>query len=322
MTDKKFSRRNFLKLGGLSAAGAAIGGTGFRAISFAEAQRLAQAPSVKYTYTADVMCPAECGLMVKVENGVASAIYGNPHVPYNAGTICSKGASGLQMAYNPNRIKYPMIRVGERGEGKFKRVSWDEAIAYIADKLTAIKKNYGPESIIMDTGDVTDKDTYWRLFLSFGTPNTTEHGALCDTPRRHGPRLILGGKRVEPDVMRPVYVRQPDGSLAKDMSYKNKLIIYCGWNPFVATRINYESRGTVGAKVENDCKVVVIDPSFSNTASKADAWLPIRPGTDADLFAAMLRYILENDAANGFIDWTFLDYADGWPDFDIAFRSW
>ncbi|MHB9100655.1 MAG: molybdopterin-containing oxidoreductase family protein [Sulfuricella sp.] len=325
MTEKKLSRRNFLKVGGLSAVGAAMGGAGFRAISLDEAQRLAQAPSVKYTYTADVMCPAECGLMVKVENGVASAIYGNPHVPYNAGTICSKGASGLQMVYNPNRIKYPMIRVGERGEGKFKRVSWDEAIAYIADKLTAIKKNYGPESVIMDTGDVTDKDTYWRLFLAFGTPNCTEHGAICDTPRRHGPRLMLGGKRIEPDIMRPVLLRQPDGTLKNDYSYRSKLIIYAGWNPFTATRINYESRGTVEAKLAG-AKLIVIDPAFSNTAAKADQWIPIRPGTDPDLFAAVLRYILEHDnpsdPSRRYIDWSFKDKSVGWDEFETEFRSW
>ena len=326
MADKKLSRRDFLKLGGLTAAGATLGGVGFRALSPAEARQLAQtAGEIKYTYTADVMCPAECGIMVKVENGVASSIYGNPYVPYNAGTLCSKGAAGLQMVYNPNRIKYPMLRVGERGEGKFKRVSWDEAIAYIADKLTAIKKDFGPESVIMDAGDVTDRDTYWRLFFAYGTPNSTEHGSICDTPRRHGPKIMFGGKRPEPDIMRPVLLRQPDGTLKNDYSYRTKLIIYAGWNPFTATRINYESRGTVGAKVAG-AKIIVIDPALSNTATKADQWIPIRPGTDPDLFAAVLRYLLEHDNPEDpfrrYIDWSFKDKSVGWDEFEAEFRSW
>jgi anaerobic selenocysteine-containing dehydrogenase len=177
----------------------------------------------------------------------------------------------------------------------------------------------------MDAGDVTDRTCYWRLFFGYGTPNSVEHGAICDTPRRHGPKLMLGGKRIEPDVMRPVLVRQPDGSLKNDYSYKTKLIIYNGWNPFVATRINYESRGTVGAQVETGCKVIVVDPSHTNTAAKADMWLAPKAGTDPELFAAMLRYILEHDNPNDpkrqYIDWSFQEYSEGWDEFLSEFKS-
>jgi len=324
---KNISRRNFLKIGGASTVGiASLGmlGTGFEGISATKAKRYLDEKS-KTVYTADVMCPSECALAVNVKDGIVSTIYGNQFSPYNSGTACAKGASGIQMAYNANRIKYPMIRVGERGEGKFKRVSWEEATNFIADKLIKIKKEHGPESVIMDAGDVTDRDPYWYLFRAFGTPHTVEHGAICDTPRRHGPKLMFGGKRIEPDLMRPVLVRQPDGSLKNDYSYKNRLIIYAGWNPFTATRINYESRGTVEAKL-NGAKIVVIDPAFSNTASKADKWLPIRPGTDPDLFAAMLRYILENNKDNDpfyqYIDWSFLKISIGWQEFFEEFKSW
>jgi thiosulfate reductase/polysulfide reductase chain A len=325
-SEKQLSRRDFLKLSGVGAASLAALqglGSGFKPIS-AAAVRAALQDNVKYVYTACVMCPAECGIKVKVENGVASAIYGNVYGPMNTNGVCAKGASGLQMVYNANRIKYPMIRVGERGEGKFKRVSWDEALDYIADKLIAIKKKIGAEAAIMDAGDVTDRDPYWYLFRAFGSPHVTEHGAICDTPRRHGPKIMFGGKRVEPDVMRPVLVRQPDGSLKNDYSYRTKLIIYAGWNPFTATRINYESRGTVEAKLAG-AKIIVIDPALSNTATKADQWIPIRPGTDPDLFAAILRYILENNDDNDpfrrYIDWSFQEYSQGWDEFLAAFKS-
>jgi anaerobic selenocysteine-containing dehydrogenase len=329
MTTKNttLSRRNFLKIGGLAAGGiAALGtlGTGFKAVSAAEAKRRLQAET-KTAYTACVMCPAECSLAVNVEGGVASTIYGNPYAPLNSGAACAKGAAGLQMVYNANRVKYPMIRVGERGEGKFKRVSWDEALDFMADKLLQIKKEHGAEAVIMDCGDVTDRDPYYYLFRAFGTPHTVEHGAICDTPRRHGPKLMFGGKRVEPDIMRPVLVRQPDGSLKNDYSYRTRLIVYAGWNPFTATRIVYESRGTVEAKLAG-AKIIVIDPAFSNTATKADQWLPIRPGTDPDLFAAVLRYILENhnddDPFRRYIDWSFLDYSQGWEEFEAEFKTW
>ncbi|HET9496341.1 MAG TPA: molybdopterin-dependent oxidoreductase, partial [Chloroflexia bacterium] len=326
MAEKQLSRRGFLKVGGLTAAAvAALNPVGaFKMLTAKDARKLSQ-EAVQYKYTADVMCPAECGLKVEVENGIASAVYGNPYVPYNAGTLCAKGAAGLQMVYNANRIKYPMIRVGARGEGKFRRATWDEALAYIADRLTNIKKTYGPESVIMDAGDVTDRDCYYRLFFAYGTPNCAEHGAICDTPRRHGPKIMFGGKRVEPDVMRPVLLRQPDGSLKNDYSYRTKLIVYTGWNPFTATRINYESRGTVGAKLAG-ARIIVIDPALSNTATKADRWVPIRPGTDADLFTAILRYILENDDQNNpfrrYIDWSFKEKSVGWDEFEASFKGW
>ncbi len=324
------SRRVFLKYSGALAGITALNKTGLlslKHLSPSEAEAM-QKEMGKYEvkYSADCMCPSECGLEFWVRDGKIHKIYGNPHVPFNDGIVCAKGASGQQLIYSPDRLKYPMIRVGARGEGKFKRVTWDEAVDYIGKKLAEIKKKYGPESVIMDTGDVTDRDQYWRLFFAFGTPNVVEHGSICDTPRRHGPKLIVGGKRWEPDLMRPVYVRQPDGSLKKDMSYKTKLIVYCGWNPFVATRIMYENRGTVGARVENGCRYYVIDPSYSNTAALADKWIAPRPGTDNDIFAAMLRYILENDnqadANKKYIDWSFKKYSKGWDEFEGAFRSW
>ena len=319
------TRRGFVKLSAAAAAAGVVAGGGLFAREVAAADQEPGAVA-ETKYTACTMCPSECALEVKVKNGRLENIYGNEACPYNAGTCCAKGAAGVQFVYSPERNRYPLIREGERGEGKFRRVSWDEALDYIADKLTSIKKEYGAESVIMDAGDVTDRDQYYRLFFAYGTPNCVEHGSICDTPRRHGPKLMLGGKRFEPDVMRPVLVRQPDGSLKNDWTYKAKLIIYAGWNPFVATRINYESRGTVAAKVENGCKVVVVDPALTNTAAQADQWIPIRPGTDGDLFAAMLRYILENDDQDNpgrrYVDWSFTAYSEGWEAFRSEFESW
>jgi anaerobic selenocysteine-containing dehydrogenase len=325
--ERKLTRRSFFKIAGAGTAGLAAWATGTMALRpvAADERTVLLQNEQKLAYTACTMCPAECGLAVNVENGIVSAIYGNEHVPYNAGTVCAKGSSGIQMTYSPYRLQNPLMRVGERGEGKFKQVSWDEALSFIAKKLVDIKRQYGPETVIMDTGDVTDGDAYYRLFYAYGTPHCTQHGAICDTPRRLGPALVDGGWRIEPDLMRPALVRQTDGSLKNDYSYSSKLIIYVGWNPFTATRINYESRGTVAARI-NGAKIVVVDPALSNTAAKADKWLPIRPGTDADLFAAMLRYILENDDPNNpyrrYIDWSVKDTVDGWDEFMGAFRDW
>lgn len=327
----EMSRRTFLKLSAVAAAGTSLSlGTDMLSLKKLGAEEAKQAAKllegIERRYTACVMCPGECSLEMWVKDNRINKIYGNPNCPFNDGTACAKGASGQQLIYSPERLKYPMIRVGERGEGKFKRVSWEEAIDYIAQRMTKYKAEFGAESIIMNSGDITDRDQYWRLAFAFGSPNAVEHGSICDTPRRHGPKLMLGGKRIEPDIMRPVLVRQKDGSLQYDHKYRTKLIIYLGWNPFVATRITYEGRGTVAAKVENGCKVIVVDPAHTNTAAKADMWLPIRPGTDPDFFAAILRYILENDNPRDpdrrYIDWDLKKYSMGWEEFEASFKSW
>ncbi|MET1128503.1 MAG: molybdopterin-dependent oxidoreductase [Thermoproteota archaeon] len=297
-----------------------------------ELERRVRKSEVEVRYTACVMCAAECSLEVWVKDGKVVRIYGNKHVHYNlgaGGSACAKGVSSLNLVYSPYRLKYPLKRVGERGEGKFIRISWEQAIDEIAKKLVEIKKKYGPESVVVDAGDVPDnRDPYWRFGFAFGTPNCLEHGCICDTPRRHGPKLIVGGKRWEPDIMRPVPVRGEDGKLHWYNKHDIKLIIYVGWNPFTATRISWETMGTIRAKLENNAKIVVVDPALSNTAAKADEWIPIRPGTEPDLFAAMLRYILEhndpNDPERNYIDYTVFNekYVEGLNEFIEAFKSW
>ncbi len=330
----ELNRRNFLKATGAVAAGAAVGGLvsgrGLLGLKEASADEMAKVKNglaaYQKVYTTDVMCPAECGLEMWVKDGRLEKIYGNNADPMNGGACCAKGAAGVQLVYSPERIKTPLIRTGERGEGKFRKATWDEAIDAIAKKLTEFKQKYGPESVIMDCGDVTDRDPYWRLNFAYGSPNSYEHGSICDVPRRHGPKLIAGGKRFQPDLMRPLLIRQSDGSLKQDKAYLTKLVIYVGWNPYVATRIVYENRGTVAAQVENGCKVIVVDPALSNTAAKADMWLPIRPGTDGDFFGAILRYILENDNPRNpqrrYIDWDFQKFSTGWDEFRTEFSSW
>jgi len=324
-------RRTFIKISGLTALGLSTGLSkelfNLKMVTAAESDEIAKRmKDVTVHYTADAMCPSECGMEMWVKGGKVWKIYGNKNAPLNYGTACAKGTAGQQFIYSPDRVKKPMIRVGERGEGKFKEVTWEEAIDFVAKKLAQYKKEVGAESVIMDAGDVTDRDQYYRLFFSYGTPNCVEHGSICDTPRRHGPKLMLGGKRIEPDIMRPILIRDKNGKLKEEFSHQAKLIIYLGWNPFVATRIVYENRGTVAAQVENGCKVWVIDPAHTNTAAKADRWLPIRPGTDGDLFAAVLRYILEHDDQNNpnrrYIWPEFKKYSQGWDEFEASFKSW
>jgi anaerobic selenocysteine-containing dehydrogenase/Fe-S-cluster-containing hydrogenase component 2 len=277
--------------------------------------------------TSDAMCPSECGISVTVENGVAKKIHGNPYSLVNNGAFCAKGAAGLELTYSPDRIKTPLMRTSARGDDKWKEISWEEAADYIAKKLISFKKNYGPESVFLDCGDVTDREAYYRLFHAFGTPNTFNHGSICDPNRKWGQGIMMGDERPLPDIQRPVMVRNEEGTLELKIKHDIKLLLNIGANPLVATRFNYMSSGIPAAKEENGCLYIVIDPSHTNSAALADIWLPINPGADAALLAAMLYYIITNDSSNDnkkkYIDHDFIDkYTSGWTAFKEAFLSY
>lgn len=280
--------------------------------------------SLNLINTADAMCPSECGISVEVQNGIARKIYGNPHSLINNGTLCAKGASGLQLTYSPHRIKAPLMRTGERGEDKWREISWDEACGHIAKKLVSIKQGHGPESVFLDVGDVTDREAFYRLFHAFGTPNTFNHGSICDPNRKWGQGIMLGDERPLPDLQRPFLIRDDDDKTCLKYEYDTKLMLSIGSNPFVATRFNYMSNGIPGAKEGNGCKYIVIDPAHTSSASKADIWLPIHPGADAALLAGMLYFIIKQDSPSdkerSYIDHDFIEkYTVGWNDFRYAF---
>ena len=281
----------------------------------------------KIINTSDAMCPSECGISVLVENGTAKRIYGNPHTLVNNGAVCAKGAAGLQFTYSPYRTKTPLMRTGERGEEKWEPVSWETACDSITEKLITVKSEFGPESVVLDCGDVTDREAYYRLFHTFGTPNTYDHGCICDTNRKWGPLLMAGDERPLPDLQRPALLRDESGKLVHKTKHDARLVLNLGVNPFVATRFNYMAKGIISAKKDNHCIYVVADPSFTNSAAHADLWLPILPGKDPEFLAALLYYILENDdpadSGRQYMDHEFIDhYTNGWEEFRDEFSDY
>src|SRR3989442_917228 len=93
-------------------------------------------------------CPDACSIQVEVENGRAVRLRGNPDHPVTRGFLCGKVSRYLDRVYSPDRLLYPMRRAGAKGEGRFERISWDEALDTIAERLTAIAGQFGPESIL------------------------------------------------------------------------------------------------------------------------------------------------------------------------------
>ena len=260
--------------------------------------------SKKIVKTACRACIANCGVLAHVENGRVVKLEGNPIDPMSKGRMCAKGLSGIQALYHPNRNKYPMKRVGERGSGKWKRITWDEALDTIADKLIETQNKYGAESVFCSTGGGGNPEIWSiaRFCNIFGTPNWFEPGcAQCYLPRVLSCAMMYGG--MDPSIA---------DSCALEIYYPDETPIKCIvlWGSAPSYSCPASGGGAVVELRARSVKTVAIDPRLTPDAAAADAWLPIRPGTDVALLLAWIRYIIDNKLydADFVMKWSNLPY--------------
>lgn len=259
---------------------------------------------VRVIKTACRACIANCGVLATVKNGRVVSLRGNPEDPMSKGRMCAKGLSGIQALYHPNRNKYPMQRVGERGSGKWKRISWDEALDTIAKKLMETREKYGAETVFCSTGGGGNPEIWSiaRFCNIFGTPNWFEPGcAQCYLPRVLAYTMMYGG--VDPSIA---------DSNALELYFTDdtpiQALVLWGTDPSYSCPAS--GGGMVADLRAKGVKTVVVDPRFTPDAAKATVWLPIRPGTDVALQLTWIRYILEHKLYNAdFVTkWTNLPY--------------
>lgn len=227
-------------------------------------------------------CHQHCGLKVWVNEGkiykVESADY-----PGEKGwrSICLKGLASLRWQYHPDRLKYPLKRVGERGSRKFQRISWDEALDTIATKLLEIKEKYGARSVkIIPGGSSTVGVLSGRLM---GQRFANVWGA--------GGEFEGGGWSVDAGLTSASLMVFGDPAQGHDCrDYKNsRLLILWGWNP--AETSFRDMKFILDAK-DAGVKLVVINPLYDATAAKADVWIPVKIGSDAALALSMMNEII------------------------------
>ncbi len=237
-----------------------------------------------------VSCHGGCGVLVTTENGVITYLEGDPDSP-TKGTMCAKGLASLQNINHTNRLHYPLKRVGKRGEGKWERISWDEALDTISDKARHYIKKYGPNAVSNSQGTGRGYVRYTaRLGKSIGTGNANWGSAhICFFPRLQAFFSMFGFPRLYCD--------------------------YHGWGgEFPKTQISWAKQieisnadGEMGVWFLDSLKhaenLIVIDPRATAITSRATLWLQIRPGTDAALALGMLNVIINE----GLYDKEFVD---------------
>lgn len=219
------------------------------------------------------ICNSGCDAAVFVKDGRVLKVEGDVSSPVTKGTLCSKGLSSADMLYQPERLLHPLKRAGERGEGKWQRISWDEALDTIVERLRKVEAKYGKDAVGLATGTSRGWISYYFRFANaFGRQHIGPGLAQCALPRITGGMLVTGGTCME----------CPDNS-------QTQCMIVWGANPPATWPV--KALGMMEAKARG-AKLIVVDSALSETASKADLWLRVRPGTDAALALGMLNIII------------------------------
>lgn len=238
-------------------------------------------------------CHDRCAVNIYVENGKAVKIEGDKESD-SQGMICVKGRSAIEHLYHEDRLNFPLKRVGERGENKWQRIPWEDAVSEIAEKLQRTREKYGAESLAISEG--TDR-TYLQFVMFaflhlFGSPNFICDGTICymntlalDTSTYgwfpgHAYSVTKAG--IVPGATKCIVVWGQNPSESHPSQYRDI--------------INNQKAGT---------KVIIIDPRQTPVAKRADLWLPLRPATDGALALGWLNVIIEEELYDK-------EFADKW----------
>ncbi|GAB6906199.1 Anaerobic dehydrogenase, typically selenocysteine-containing [Desulfosarcina cetonica] len=238
----------------------------------------------KKTYSGCTLCYHSCGIEVDVADGKVVNVQGQLSHPLNRGYLCPKGRATIEHIYHPSRLRHPLKKDGTG----FKQISWDQALDEIAEKLSAIKAQYGPQALGFFCGSVGVENFEMvalthRFRAAYGSPNYFSVESICYRMRIRCRQITFGKYPVE--------------------ELNSRLYLLWGHNP---NESDFPLRLAITKNLRRGAKIVVIDPKRIKLADKAEMYLKIRPGTDGALALAMMHVIInENLYDKAFIDrWT------------------
>lgn len=303
----RLSRRDFIKIGGTAAAAgaatlaAARGQTGqLSGVKSATAQ---SDQTEKIIKTTCALCPSGCGLDVRVVDGRAVKVEGNPLHPVNQGVCCLRGQACLEVLYSPERLEHPRRQRGERGSGDWEEMSWDDALDLVAEKLSEMRSAGQAHQLALVHGDLRGqmRGLVSRFMQAYGSPNLISRASLGEQAVRQAMFLSQGINGL------PVY----------DLNNTSYAITF-GGNLLESSRNVIANLGSVAFMRRGRPqrgKLVAVHPRLSLTGMKADEWIPIRPGTYAALALGMANIIINSNL----YDQDFVDnFTFGFDDFEDA----
>ena len=272
------SRRQFLRNTGVLAGGSVLA-AGLAPGMMKKAQATTPAAAGAQTQTARTICThcsVGCGIYAEVQNGVWTGQEPAFDHPFNLGGHCAKGAAVREHGHGERRLKYPMKLV----DGKWKRISWDEALNEVGDKMLQIREQSGPDSVYwLGSAKYNNEQAYlFRKFAALWGSNNVDHQArICHSTTVAGVANTWGY-----------------GAMTNSYNdiHNSKAILVIGGNPAEAHPVSLQHifRG----KERNNAPLIVIDPRFTRTAAHADYYVRLRPGTDVPFVYGMLWHIFQN----------------------------
>jgi len=276
IAEKTIDRRGFLRGSGLAIGGiAAVTALSGQSVKPAQATTVGSAVEIKKSVCTH--CSVGCTVMAEVSNGVWIGQEPGWDSPINLGAHCAKGASVRETASGERRLKYPMKLVG----GKWQRMSWDDAINEIGDKMLDIREKSGPDSVYwLGSAKHNNEQAYLfrKLYAYWGSNNGDHQARICHSTTVAGVANTWGY-----------------GAMTNSYNdiHNSKAIFIIGGNPAEAHPVSLMH--VLKAKEQNNAPLIVCDPRFTRTAAHADEYVRFRPGSDVGLIWGIMWHIFEND---------------------------
>ncbi len=229
---------------------------------------------LKSVYSVCGMCTVRCPIMAQVKNGQIAFLQGNPHVPAMKGAVCPRGAAGTALINDKERPQGPLIRKGKRGEGKWRKVSWEEAFDYVAERMQKIIAEHGARAIGFTDRGGPFRDLHRAFLKGLGTPNYCNHDSSCARNVQHAALSLTGMGRK---------------SVVYDFKNARHVVLQLR-NIFES--INVQEVNNLMDAMEKGCKLTVIDIRANISATKASRYMQIRPGSDYAFNLAVINELL------------------------------
>ena len=278
-------RRTFLQLSGMTAVGALLAGCQSKnehLIPYLIPPDEGVTPGRASYYASSCgSCPAGCGILVRISEGRAKKIEGNPDHPVNQGRLCARGQASVQELYHPDRVQHPLRRIGPRGSGEFQKISWAEGLSLLISRLKDLQREQAAEGLALLTPQLSGSlsGLVSEFMRSFGSPHLVSYELLAPDWLRLANRQSFG----QPDL--PFY----------DVAETRYLLSFGA--DFVESHLSPVRYGNAFGRMRQGRDTIrghftYVGGRMSLTGASADRWMPARPGSEGALALGMARLIL------------------------------
>lgn len=274
-----WSRKDFLRAVTGGAAAASVAGSGRQAEAFSLLRVPEALPPEREVPTFCELCFWNCGVVARVRKNRVLSLVGHPGYPTSRGRLCGRGNAGAAAVRDEDRLRHPLVRVGRRGEGRFRRAGWKEAYRIVAEAFGKVKAEHGAQALALFYHG-SGAPFLRTMMVAYGSPNYAAPAyAQCKGPRDVGYALTFGQGFPSPEPL--------------DLEQARAIVLF---GSHLGENAHNSQVQELVAALRRGARLVVLDPRLSTVASKAEVWLPVRPGSDLAVILAWIHLLLRDEA--------------------------